>query len=45
MLISWSQYLFTSPQTPEIFSYFLWCNNCIEIEDAVIHIENSLIKI
>ena len=40
MVISWSQYLSTSPETLSLVSsQFLWYNNHIKIEDVVIHIE------
>ena len=40
MVISWSQLLSTSPETPsQVLSQFLWCNNYIKIEDAVMHFE------
>ena len=40
MVISRSQYLSSSPETPsQILSQFLWYNNYIKIEDAVINFE------
>ena len=40
MLISWSQYLFASPETlSQVLRHFLYFNNCIKIEDAVKHFE------
>ena len=41
MVISWSQYLSTSPETPQVLSQFLWYNNYIKIGDALIHFEKS----
>ena len=41
MVISWSQLLSTSPETPsQVLSQFLWYNNYIKIVDAVMHFEN-----
>ena len=40
MVISWSQYLSSSPEIPsQVLSQFLWYNNYIKIEDTVIHFE------
>ena len=40
MVISWSQLLSTSPETPsQVLSQFLWYNNYIKLEDAVMHFE------
>ena len=40
MVISWSQYLFSSHEAPsQVLSQFLWCNNYIKIEYDVIHFE------
>ena len=40
MILSWSQYLSSSPETPsQVLSQFLWYNNYIKFEDAVIHFE------
>ena len=40
MVISWSQYFSSSPETPsQVLSQFLWYNNYIKIEDAVIYFE------
>ena len=40
MLISWSQYLSASPEAPsQVSSQFLWYNNYVKIEDALIHFE------
>ena len=40
MLISWGQYLFTSPKTPsKVLSQCLCFNNYIKTDDAVIHFE------
>ena len=46
MVISWSQFLFSSPETPsQVLSQSLCYNNYIKIEDAVINFEKYLIKI
>ena len=46
MIISWSQYLFSSPETPsQVLSQFLLYNNYIKIEDAVIYFEKFSNKI
>ena len=40
MIISWSQYLFSSPETPtQVLSQFLLYNNYIKIGAAVIYFE------
>ena len=40
MVISWNQYLSSSSETPfQVLSQFLWYNNYIKIDDAVIHFE------
>ena len=40
MLTRWSQYLSTLSETPSlVLSQFLWYNNYIKIEDALIHFE------
>ena len=40
MIISWSQYLSASPETPsQVLPKFLWYNNYIKTEDAVILLE------
>ena len=42
MLINWNEYLSASPEIPsEVMSQFLWYNNYIAIEDAVINFEKS----
>ena len=43
---SGSQYLPASSEAPsKVLSHFLWCNNYIEIEDAVVHFEKFSNKI
>ena len=48
MVISWSQYLSSLPETPfEILSQFFWYENYIKIEETVIYFEqlsNKTIK-
>ena len=40
MLISWSQYLLASPETPsQVLFQFPWYNNYLKIENVVIHFE------
>ena len=40
MILSWSQYLSSSPETlSQVLSQFLWYNNYIKFEEAVIHFE------
>ena len=40
MVTSWSLYLSSSPETPShVLPQFLWNNNYIKIEDAVIHLK------
>ena len=45
MVVRWSQYLFSSPESPsQVLSQFLWYSNYIKIEDDVIHFEKVSIK-
>ena len=40
MVISWSKHLSSSPETPsQVLSQFLWYNNYIKIDNAVMHFE------
>ena len=41
MVISWSQYLSSSPETPsQVLPQFLWYRHYIKVEDVVMHLEN-----